>query len=105
MRKSHAIESSQPPPNASEFTEAMVTVDDFSIDVMNPCADEISASPCARSIFVNSLMPAPAETANRFDDANRGTRSLPSASSHSDVSSRITCGDSGFAGGRLSQQM
>ena len=39
MRKSHAIDSSQPPPNASEFTEAIVTVDDFSMPVMNPCAE------------------------------------------------------------------
>src|SRR3954469_7254403 len=105
MRKSQAIDSSQPPPNAIEFTDAIVTVGDFSIDVIKPCADSISFSPCERSILVNSLMSAPAENVKMFDDANTSTRSLPSTSCHSDASSSITCGDSGLAGGRLSQQM
>src|SRR3954470_21425412 len=82
IRKSHAIDSSQPPPKASEFTDAIVTVDDFSIEVIQPCADEIRSSPAERSIFVNSLMSAPAENVNRFDDANTSTRSLPSTSFH-----------------------
>src|SRR3954471_4182288 len=105
MRKSHAIDSSQPPPNAIELTDAIVTVGDFSIAVMKPCADSISFSPCERSILVNSLMSAPAENVKMFDEANTSTRSLPSTSCHSDASSSITCGESGFAGGRLSQQM
>src|SRR3954471_8312015 len=105
MRKSLAIESSQPPPKAIELTEAIVPVDDFSIDVIKPCADSISFSPCERSILVNSLMSAPAENVKMFDDANTSTRSFPSTCCHSDASSSITCGDRGLAGGRLSQQM
>ena len=38
-----------------------------------------------------------------FDEAMTTARSLPSISCHSSVSSRMTCGDSGLAGGRLSQ--
>ena len=34
MRKSHAMASSQPPPNAIEFTAAIVTVADCSIPRM-----------------------------------------------------------------------
>src|SRR3954471_755712 len=98
MRKSHAIDSSQPPPNASEFTDAIVTVEDFSIAVIHAWAEEISSSPCERSIFVNSLMSAPAQNVKMFDEAKTSTRSLPSTSSQTDISSFTTCGDSGFAG-------
>ena len=40
-----------------------------------------------------------------FDEAKTTARSLPSISSHSSASSLITCGESGLAGGRLSQMM
>ena len=40
-----------------------------------------------------------------FELANTTARSFPSISSHSSVSSRITAGDSGLAGGRLSQMI
>ncbi len=56
-------------------------------------------------IFVNSLMSAPAENVKMFDEANTTARSFPSISPQSSVSSRITAGDSGFAGGRLSHTM
>ena len=48
-------------------------------------------------------MSAPAENVKMFELANTTARSLPSISPHSSASSPTTCGDSGFAGGRLSQ--
>ena len=54
------------------------------------------------SILVNSLMSAPAENVKMLDEAMTTARALPSSSFHSSASSRITCGESGLAGGRLS---
>jgi len=106
IRKSHDIASSQPPPNASELTAAIVTVEDFSIPVINPWPASISSGPSFEgSIFVNSLMSAPAEKVNGFDDAITTARAFPSSSPHTSDSSRMTCGDSGFAGGRFSQMI
>ena len=105
-RKSHAIASSQPPPKAIEFTAAIVTVRDCSIPRMNAWAESISSLPSlSGDILVNSLMSAPALNVNTFEDANTTTRSLPSISSHSSVSSFTTCGEIGLAGGRLSHTM
>ena len=50
-------------------------------------------------------MSAPAENVKMFEEANTSARTLPSTSCHSSASSRITCGESGLAGGRLSQAM
>ena len=103
IRKSHAIESSQPPPNARELTAAIVTVGDFSMPVIRPWPASISSGPSLDgSIFVNSLMSAPAENVKMFDEATTTARALPSSSFQSSASSRITCGESGLAGGRLS---
>jgi hypothetical protein len=102
-RKSHAIASSHPPPKASELTAAIVTVDDFSIAVIRPWPDSSSSGPSfAGSILVNSLMSAPAENVKMFDEARTTARALPSSSFQTPDSSRISCGESGFAGGRLS---
>ncbi len=59
----------------------------------------------AGSIFVNALMSAPAENVKMFELAKTTARSFPSISPHSSVSSPITSGDSGLAGGRSSQTM
>ena len=91
IRKSHAIDSSQPPPNASELTAAIVTVEDFSMPVIKPWPDSIRSWPSLEgSILVNSLMSAPAENVKMFDEAMTTARALPSSSFHSSASSRIT---------------
>ncbi len=106
IRKSQAIASSQPPPKASELTAAIVTVRDFSIEVMKPWANSSMALPSSSGfIFVNSLMSAPAENVKMFDDATTTARSFPSILPHRSPSSLRTCGDSGLAGGRLSHRM
>ncbi len=84
MRKSHAIDSSQPPPNAIELTAAIVAVRDCSMERMKRWPDSIRSRPSSSGvIFVNSLMSAPAENVKMFDEANTTARSLPSISSHS----------------------
>ena len=80
-----------------------MTVEDFSIALISPWPDSIRSAPSFEgSIFVNSLMSAPAENVNGFDDAMITTRAWPSSSFHASPSSRMTCGESGLAGGRLS---
>src|SRR5215217_7339445 len=103
IRKSHAIASSQPPPNAIELTAAIVTVDDCSIARMKRWADSTSWAPSASGvIFVNSLMSAPAQKVKMFDEAITSALTLPSTSSQIEIRSRTACGDSGFVGGRFS---
>ena len=102
MRKSQAIASSQPPPSAIELTAAIVAVRDFSIPRMNACACSTISAPSPSSIFVNSLMSAPAANVKMFDDAITIARGLPSTCFQASASSLMTGGDSGFIGGRLS---
>src|SRR5918994_1457841 len=103
IRKSQAMASSQPPPNAIEFTAAMVTVGDCSIPRMNRCADSTSSAPSASGDFENSLMSAPALKVKMFEEASTSARTLPSTDSHRSIRSRTACGESGFAGGLFSQ--
>jgi hypothetical protein len=104
IRKSHAIATSQPPPNAIELTAAIVAVDDCSMPRMKRCADSTRPAPSASGvIFVNSLMSAPALNVKMFEEASTSTLALPSISSHSEIRSRTAWGESGLAGGRLSQ--
>ena len=70
---------------------------------MKACADSSSSAPSASAdIFVNSLMSAPAQNVKMFDEASTSARTLPSTFSQRSISSRTACGESGFAGGRLS---
>ena len=48
-------------------------------------------------------MSAPAQKVKMFDDAITNARACPSTCSQTEISSRMACGESGFAGGRLSQ--
>ena len=74
---------------------------------MKPCALSTSSAPSASGdIFVNSLMSAPAEKVKMFEEAITSARTLavdlpPTAR----IRSRTACGESGLAGGRLSQAM
>ena len=71
---------------------------------MKPWTDATSSAPSASGdIFVNSLMSAPALKVKMFEEASTSTRALPSTDAHTPIRSRTTCGESGFAGGRLSQ--
>ena len=89
IRKSQAIASSQPPPNAIELTAAIVTVDDRSIPRMKRWASSTSCAPSASGdIFVNSLMSAPALKVKMFDEAITSARALPSTASHRSIRSR-----------------
>ena len=95
--------SSQPPPKAIEFTAAIVTVGDASMERMKRCAACTSSAPAAASvILVNSLMSAPAQKVKMFDEAITSARTVPSTSSQSEIRSRTASGESGLAGGRLS---
>ena len=106
MRKSHAIASSQPPPNAIELTAAMVATGDCSMPRMKACAVSTSSRPSSSGfIFVNSLMSAPAENVKMFDEANTSARRLPSTSCQSSASSLMTCGEIALVGGLFSQTM
>ena len=57
------------------------------------------------SMLVNALMSAPAENVNGFEEAMTTARALPSTDSHTSLSSPMSCGESGLAGGRLSHRM
>jgi len=84
----------------------MVTVEDPSIERMTPWPASTSSRPSVSgSILVKALMSAPAENVKMFELANTTARSLPSTSRHTSVSSEITCGESGLAGGRSSQMI
>ena len=73
---------------------------------MKPWPDSTSSRPSSSGfIFVNSLMSAPAENVKMFEEAKTSARTLPSTSCHRSASSRMTCGESGLAGGRLSHAM
>ena len=65
MRKSHAIESSQPPPKASELTAAIVETRFWPRSRRSAWPEWIRSSPPASSICVNALMSAPAEKTTR----------------------------------------
>ena len=104
MRKSQAIASSQPPPNASELTGG----DGHGRGLLHRAHELVGrlqqlAPSLSGVILVNSLMSAPAQNVKMFDEANTTARSFPSTSSHSAVSSRSPAGEIGLAGGRLSQ--
>jgi hypothetical protein len=60
-RKSHAIASSQPPPNASAFTAATVDLWFWPSSRSSAWPVLISSAPPASSIEVKALMSAPAE--------------------------------------------
>ena len=55
-----------------------------------------------RRHLLNSLMSAPAQNVKMFDEASTNARTLPSRFSQRSIRSRTACGESGFAGGRLS---
>ena len=91
MRKSQAIASSQPPPNAIALTAAIVTVREL---LHRPrmkrvrLLEQRRGPRPPRPSCVNSLMSAPAQNVNGFDEAITSARALPSTSSQSSVSSR-----------------
>ena len=101
MRTSHAIASSQPPPNASPLTAAIVIVRDCSQDRRSECAPSSSSRPDASSIFVNALMSAPAQNSAGFGEARISacTDGSPSAASHAFFSPSTTSGEIELAGG------
>ena len=67
-RKSHAIASSQPPPNAIELTAAIVATpsDPSSRSRLWPFSE--TSRPCSGSAWVNALMSAPAENTTGSDE-------------------------------------
>ena len=68
-RKSQAIDSSHPPPNAMLLTAAIVVVLDVSISRSIAWPESSRPAPPEASIFVNSLMSAPAENVKMLLDA------------------------------------
>ena len=105
IRKSHAIASSQPPPNASALTAAMVAIDERSMSRSRPCAASSSSRPALSSMLVKALMSAPAQNSIGLADANTNARTEPPplTVSHASRSTAIISGESELAGGRSSQ--
>src|SRR5450755_608829 len=103
--KSQAIANSQPPPNASALTAAIVAMLELSMALSTACISSTNASPAGGSIVVKALMSAPAQNSIGFAEANTSARTVPEpdTSSHSFVSVRATSGEIEFAGGRSSQ--
>ena len=72
---------------------------------MKRCTASTSSAPSASGvILVNSLRSAPALKVKMFDEASTRARALAARPrSQTEIRSRTACGDSGLAGGRLSQ--
>ena len=98
MRKSHAIETSQPPPNASELTAAIVETRFWPRSRRSAWPEWISSSPPASSICVNALMSAPAENTSGFAEAITIAPMSPDDLTFSQTVPRslTTCGETAF---------
>src|SRR5215210_1875319 len=100
-RTSQAIASSQPPPNASPLTAAMVMVRERSHERSRSCAPSSSSRPELSSILVKALMSAPAQNRAGLGEARIIALTSGSASiaSHAVRSSPMTSGEIELAGG------
>ena len=105
IRKSHAIASSQPPPNASELTAATVEIRFRPSSRSRAWPESISSAPPDSSIDVNALMSAPAEKTTGLEEAITSAPTSPEPLTRSQTVARsaITCGEIAFIGGLASQ--
>ena len=101
IRTSQAIASSQPPPNASALTAAIVTVPVEPNERSTAWPVSSSSRPPASSIWVKALMSAPAQKSIGLDEATTSAwmDSSPSTRSQIFCSARITSGEMELAGG------
>ena len=98
-RTSQAMAISQPPPNASPLTAAMVTIGEFSHSRASAWISSRCARPDSASHSVKALMSAPAQNSAGFADASTIARARPCSSSQAVRSAAIVAGASEFAGG------
>ena len=103
-RMSQAIAISQPPPNASPLTAAIVVIGDCSHSRESAWMRSRCARPESASHLVKALMSAPAQKSAGLAEASTIARApLASTSPQAEASASITSGESEFAGGFASQ--